>query len=91
MELRTQNFFWPGLIVAVAIGLGAGYYYGNSTGLAEGIKRGGLEEKAAEAARKKEAEKKAAAAANPFEQTSVNPFEKSPANPFEKVKVNPFE
>lgn len=85
-----SRFWLVWALIALLIGLSAGYWYGSRAGLAEGIKRGVLQEKAAEGARRKEAEKKAAEAVNPFGGT-VNPFEGTPTNPFEKVKVNPFE
>ena len=80
-NLDFQKWIW--VLVALLVGLGGGYYYGNVQGVAK--------EKAAEESRKKDAEKEAAKAVNPFEQTTANPFEKSPTNPFENVKVNPFK
>lgn len=88
MEPKTTSKFWMvWVLVALVIGIGGGYWYGNQAG----ILKGAAQEKARAEALKKEAEKEAAKAVNPFEQTTVNPFEKSPTNPFEKVKLNPFE
>lgn len=81
---QNQDFQkWIWVLVALLVGLGGGYYYGNVRGVSQ--------EKAAEEARKKDAEKEAAKAVNPFEQTTTNPFEKSPTNPYDNVNVNPFK
>lgn len=78
---------WVWVVVALIVGLGGGYYYGNMQGVTKGV----AQEKATAEARKSVAEAEAAKAVNPFEQTTINPFEKSPTNPFENVKVNPFK
>lgn len=70
-------------VVALVIGLGGGYYFGHSRGVAS--------EKAVQEAARVEAEKQAAKAVNPFEQASINPFDEVPTNPFSDVKVNPFK
>lgn len=70
-------------VVALLVGLGLGFWYGNAKGVAS-------EKKAQEEARLK-AEAEAAAAVNPFQQASTNPFEKSPVNPYENVNINPFK
>lgn len=83
------------VFLALVVGLGGGYYYGNTVGVKDGTRRGIeqgiLQEKAMVEARRKDAEKETAKAVNPFQQATANPFEKTPTNPFEKVKINPFE
>lgn len=82
-----QTKVWAYVVAALAVGAGVGYYYGNVTGVQQGI----VKERAAEEFRKKEAEKEAAKAVNPFEKATANPFEKAPTNPFENVQTNPFK
>ncbi len=91
MEQGFNFLRWAWVFLALVIGLGGGYYYGNIAGVKDGIEQGILREKATVEARKKEAGKEAAKAVNPFGQATVNPFDKTPTNPFEKVKINPFE
>lgn len=80
------------IIVALVIGVGGGYWYGNTKGMDEGLAKGRadlLTEQNAEAEKaKKEAQQKLTEAANPFE-AQTNPFEGSYQNPF-KTQVNPF-
>ena len=86
-------------LIVLIVGLGLGYFIGNSSGYKAGYASGDSEGyKRAEADIKKldeEAGKKAAAdaakAANPFQ--VANPLEGVEANPFEKAKkvLNPFE
>ena len=83
---QSNMMKWVAALVALVVGGGIGYYYGNVKGVDAGIAR----EKAAAEARRKEAEQEAAKAVNPFNQAG-NPFEKVPTNPFEDVKVNPFK
>lgn len=66
--------------IALVLGLGLGYWYGNSTGFDKGVE-----------AQKNVAVNEAAKGANPFEETNTNPFSESTVNPFEGVKTNPFE
>lgn len=93
-NLMSHYHQWVWALVALAVGLLSGYFYGSEAGLRrgrdEGILQGIAQEKAVAATKRKEAAEKAAAAVNPFEQTS-NPFEKSPVNPYKDVKVNPFK
>jgi uncharacterized protein HemX len=76
-------------VIALAIGLGAGYYYGNLRGLTKG-KTAGIEQGKQELlAKQKKAEeemlKKIREAANPFnKEVKVNPFSKTYKNPFAK-------
>ncbi|PIR57815.1 MAG: hypothetical protein COU71_01965 [Parcubacteria group bacterium CG10_big_fil_rev_8_21_14_0_10_38_31] len=88
-----KNTFLIGLI-ALAIGLGAGYYYGNTTGVKSGVEVGKADLLAEQ---KKVAEDEAKATqdkileqVNPFSDTNVNPFESEYVNPFEGTTVNPF-
>jgi uncharacterized protein HemX len=78
-----SKMWWVWGLVALAVGLGGGYWYGQQAGVAL--------EKARQEAATRQAEEKAAKEANPFLETTANPFEKNPANPYENVKVNPFE
>lgn len=80
---QSMNKLLTYSVIALVIGVGAGYYIGYGQGIAS--------EKAAREARQAEAEKKAAETVNPFEQTTVNPFEKAPVNPFKNIQTNPFE
>ena len=82
-DQSSHSSLWVGIIVAVIVGLGGGYYFG--------LHKGVLQEKAAETARKQAAVEQAAQAVNPFGQTTANPFEKAQANPYQNVKVNPFQ
>lgn len=83
-----------GAVAALAIGLGAGYWYGHNVGRARGVDQGRVEEKARQDTlaieARRQAEKEAAKAVNVFEQANLNPFSKSQTNPYEKVKINPF-
>lgn len=85
---------WGVAAVALIVGIGAGYYLGDSRGYGRGMEAGVLQgiadEKQADAARKDAAEREAAKAVNPFSQ-GANPLGNASANPFEDVKVNPFE
>lgn len=83
---QSNTMKWVVVVVALVVGGGIGYYYGNVKGIDKGV----IQQKAVEEARKKEAEQEAAKAVNPFNQ-AANPFEKVPTNPFEGVKVNPFK
>jgi len=87
-----KNIILIGL-VALVIGLGAGYYYGNMTGVKSGVERGKADllreqEKSAEE-EAKAAQDKILEQINPFG-NEVNPFEGGYINPFEGASVNPF-
>lgn len=75
------------VIIALLIGVGAGYWYGNLSGVQAGIEQ----QKTIQALQEKQAEKELTSAANPFNTASTNPFSESPANPYKDVKTNPFE
>lgn len=91
MEQRNSMMQWVIGVLALVVGMGGGYYYGNMMGHNRGVEAGIAQEKAAEIARREAAEREAASAINPFNQGSANPFEKASANPFDDVNVNPFK
>lgn len=87
-----KNIILIGLI-ALAIGLGVGYYYGNTTGVKSGVEIGKADllaeqEKAAEEA-VKATQDEILEQINPFGD-AVNPFEGGYTNPFGGATVNPF-
>ena len=75
------------LLVMLAVGLVAGYFYGNN----QGYKKAEADIAATQQASAQKAAEQAVDAANPFQ--AVNPLEGVEANPFEKTKkiLNPFE
>lgn len=80
--------------VALAIGLGIGYYYGNTSGIKRGVESGRADllaeqEKAAEEATKV-AQDKIIEQVNPFSDAKVNPFLGEYTNPFGGATANPF-
>lgn len=84
---KPNSMSWIVAVIALLLGLGAGYYYGNLKGVQKGV----AQELAAADAKKKAAAEEATKAVNPFEQNTANPFGKAPTNPFDKVQVNPFQ
>ena len=74
---------WVFIVLTLIIGLGAGWWYGDTAGYKRGET---LQEEVA-----KKAGEAAAKAANPFQ--AVNPLGTVEANPFEKAKkvLNPFQ
>ncbi len=78
MEQHHQVKYFASIIIALIVGVGAGYYYGNRVGIQLGINQ----EKAVEEAAKADAAKQAAAAINPFNKET---------NPLNQVKINPFQ
>ena len=68
------------IILALLLGLGGGYWYGNKIGHQKGLADAAVQDL-----------QKAAEAANPFSQKSVNPLENVKTNPFESFKFNPFK
>lgn len=64
------------IIVALILGIGGGWWYGNKVGYTKGKADGKAEAQA-------QALKAATEAANPFKQ--------APANPLESLKLNPFK
>lgn len=78
-----QKFWIAGSIAILAVGAGAGYWYGRSVGVAE--------ERARAQLAAKEVVREAAQSANPFNETAVNPFAENPANPFANIQLNPFK
>ena len=83
------------VIVSLAVGGAAGFFYGNDAGYKKGdsagYKRAEADMKNLQEASAKKVSEEAAKAANPF--GSSNPLEGVEANPFEKAKqvLNPFE
>jgi len=88
-----KNIILIGL-VALAIGLGAGYYYGNTVGVKSGVEVGKAsllaEQKKVADEATKVAQDKILEQVNPFSDTKVNPFEGGYTNPFEGATANPF-
>lgn len=82
-------------IIALVIGLVAGYFYGSTTGYkkgdVDGYKRAEADVKKLQDAAAKKATDEAVKAANPFQATN-NPLKGVESNPFEKAKkvLNPF-
>lgn len=68
------------VLIAVAVGLGAGYWYGNLTGYNRGVE-----------SQQKVVANNAARTINPFSNTDTNPFDETTANPYSNIKTNPFE
>lgn len=75
------------VLAALLIGVGAGYWYGNLSGIQAGMDK----QKEIYALERVQEEEQLTSAANPFQESSVNPFKESPANPYKDVKTNPFE
>ena len=77
---------WVLAVVALLVGIGGGFWYGESAGRA----RAQADVKAQQEELAKKAGEDAAKAANPFQ--TVNPLEGVKANPFESAKkaLNPF-
>lgn len=88
-----KNIILIGL-VALAIGLGAGYYYGNTVGVKSGVEVGRAdllaEQKKADEEVAKAAQDKILEQVNPFSDSKVNPFEGGYTNPFGGATTNPF-
>lgn len=74
-------------LLALAVGAGVGYWFGNTTG----YEKGQEDFRATQEALAKKATEKAAKEANPFQ--AVNPLEGVNTNPFEDAQkaLNPFE
>ncbi len=72
------------IIIALAAGIAAGYYYGNSRGVAAGVEKGRQEILAERKRAEEEALKKVQDAANPFSgaEDAANPFKDTYKNPF---------
>lgn len=83
MEEKSPLLWIFAIIVALLLGVGGGYYYGNELG----YKKAQADAKAAVEAEAK----KAAEAANPFKSAETNPLEKVQTNPLEGLKFNPFK
>jgi len=83
MEENSPLIWIFAIVVALLVGLGGGYYFGNQIG----YKKAQADAKAVAAAEAK----KAAEAANPFKSAGTNPLKKVTANPLENVKFNPFK
>jgi uncharacterized protein (UPF0333 family) len=83
MEENKFKFLLPA-IMALTIGLIAGYFYGNITGKKTGRTELLTEQKATAEAEAKAAQEEIAKQANPFSATGteVNPFKGSYQNPF---------
>jgi hypothetical protein len=77
---------WVLAVVALLVGLGGGFWYGESAGR----ERAAADVEAQQEELAKKAGEDAAKAANPFQ--TVNPLEGVEANPFESAKkaLNPF-
>lgn len=85
-EGNKNNILIIAAVVALAVGVGGGYFIGVS----QGKKALLAEQAAAVEAEKKAAQEAIAEKANPFAKT-VNPFEEGGyKNPFEGAGVNPF-
>lgn len=80
-----------GAIIALIMGLGAGYFIGNGQGQASGRQAAVEDLKQVQQQAAALAAIEASKAANPFQ--AVNPLEDVETNPFEKTKqiLNPFE
>lgn len=78
----SRNFITDigAVLIALFLGVGAGYWYGSMVGFQDGI-----------TFEKDLAAKQTVQSVNPFTETSVNPFDQSGANPYENIKTNPFE
>ena len=68
------------VLVALVLGVGAGYWYGKLAGFQAGVD-----------SQKEIAIENAAKGINPFDEASTNPFDSDAANPFAGIKTNPFE
>lgn len=81
---ENPPFIWIfAIIMALILGVGGGYYYGNKIG---------YQKAQADVKSAAEAEaKKAAEAVNPFKSAGTNPLDKITSNPLESVKLNPFK
>ena len=86
---------WVFIVLTLIIGLGAGWWYGDTAGYKRGdeagYKRAEADVKTLQEEFAKKAGEAAAKAANPFQ--AVNPLGTVEANPFEKAKkvLNPFQ
>jgi len=82
-------------VIALVVGAGGGYYYGQAQGHTAGVEKGRADllaeqEKAVEDA-KIAAQEQIAESANPFEAAQTNPFEGGYENPFKNGgAINPF-
>ena len=83
MEENSPLIWIFAVVVALLLGLGGGYFYGNKIG----YQKAQTDAKSAAEAESK----KAAEAANPFKQAGANPLENVTTNPLENVKFNPFK
>ena len=77
MHEEKNTMLWAFVALALIIGAGAGYFFGNSKGRSDLL----AEQKAAEEAALKAAQEEIVKQANPFEE-SANPFEGGYQNPF---------
>ena len=79
------------LLVALLVGAGVGYWYGQSVGRDAGYAVAQTDAKALQEEATNKALDNASKVANPFQ--AVNPLESVEANPFEKAQkaLNPFE
>ncbi|MDO8574794.1 MAG: hypothetical protein Q7R61_00735 [bacterium] len=84
MEENSKLFWVFAIVLALLLGVGGGWWYGNKIGYIKGKSDGKTEAQA-------EALKAAAEAANPFKQAETNPLENVTTNPLENVKFNPFK
>ncbi len=84
MDENKSPLLWIfAIVLALLLGVGGGWWYGNKVGYARAQADAKV---AAEAGAKKAAE-----AANPFKTAETNPLEKVQTNPLESVKFNPFQ
>lgn len=91
MDTMSHSKLVAVAIIALIVGVGAGYWYGGSSGYARGYQQAETDIQAIGQASAQKATNEAAKAANPFQ--AVNPLEGVEANPFEKAKkvLNPFQ
>jgi hypothetical protein len=96
MEETTQSYSSSWLayaIIALLVGGGAGFWFGQEMGLETGYARAEAEaaENAASVERARVADNTNTKAQNPLAEVKTNPLEGVKTNPFEDVKLNPFE
>jgi len=77
MHEEKGNILWAFVALALIVGAGAGYFFGNSKGRNDLL----AEQKAAEEAALKAAQEEIVKQANPFGE-SANPFDGGYQNPF---------
>ncbi|OGZ45698.1 MAG: hypothetical protein A3C84_04595 [Candidatus Ryanbacteria bacterium RIFCSPHIGHO2_02_FULL_48_12] len=96
MEETTQSHSSSWLayaIIALLVGGGAGFWFGQEIGREAGYARAEAEilENAALVERARAADNADTATQNPLAEVKTNPLEGVKTNPFEDVKLNPFE